>query len=143
MMSVLDNLELGAYHVKHDISGDLKRVFESFPFLSRRKKQRAGTLSGGEQQMLAIARALIASPTLLLMDEPSLGLAPIIANQVYEVILGLRKEGQTILLTEQNARKALKHADRGYVFELGTTILSGTCDDLSRDPGVRKAYLGG
>jgi branched-chain amino acid transport system ATP-binding protein len=143
MMSVLDNLELGAYHVKHDIGGDLKQVFESFPFLAQRRKQPAGTLSGGEQQMLAIARALMASPTLLLLDEPSLGLAPLIASQVYEVVLSLREKGQTILLTEQNARKALKPADRGYVFDLGTTVLSGTCEELSCDPGVRKAYLGG
>ncbi len=143
MMNVMDNLELGAYHVKHDISIELEQVFESFPFLAKRKKQPAGTLSGGEQQMLAIARALLSSPTLLLLDEPSLGLAPIIASQVYEVVLRLREKGQTILLTEQNARKALKHADRGYVFDLGTTVLSGTCEELSRDPGVRRAYLGG
>ena len=143
MMSVIDNLELGAYHVKHDISGDLARVMELFPFLGKRKKQRAGTLSGGEQQMLAIGRALMASPLLLLLDEPSLGLAPLVATQVYEVVLALKEKGQTILLTEQNARKALKHADRGYVFDLGTTVLSGTCEELSGDPGVRRAYLGG
>jgi branched-chain amino acid transport system ATP-binding protein len=143
LMSVMENLELGAYHVKHDISGDLQRIFNLFPILSERKKQLAGTLSGGQQQMLAIGRALMSSPKLLLMDEPSLGLAPIIVNLVYEVILDLRKSGQTILLTEQNARKALKYADRGYVFDLGTSVLNGTSQELSCNPEVRKAYLGG
>lgn len=142
LMSIMDNLELGAYHVKHDISKELERVFSLFPMLAERKKQPAGTLSGGQQQMLAIGRALMSSPKLLLLDEPSLGLAPLVINQVYEVIKDIRKNGQTILLTEQNARKALKCADRGYVFELGNSVLCGTCQDLSCDPGVRKAYLG-
>jgi branched-chain amino acid transport system ATP-binding protein len=143
LMSVMENLQLGAYHVKHDISGELRRVFNLFPILNERKKQPAGTLSGGQQQMLAIGRALMSSPNLLLMDEPSLGLAPIVINLVYEVISDLKKSGQTILLTEQNARKALKYADRGYVFDLGISVLSGTSHQLSENPEVRKAYLGG
>jgi branched-chain amino acid transport system ATP-binding protein len=143
LMSVMENLLLGAYHVKHDISENLHRVFELFNVLKERKKQQAGTLSGGEQQMLALGRALMSSPKLLLMDEPSLGLAPIIVNELYAVIEDLQKKGQTILLTEQNARRALKYADRGYVFDLGTSVLSGTGQELASDPGVRKAYLGG
>ncbi len=143
LMSVMDNLQLGAYHVKHDISNELRRVFNLFPILEERKKQMAGTLSGGQQQMLAIGRALMSSPKLLLMDEPSLGLAPIVVNLVYQVILDLKKSGQTILLTEQNARKALKYGDRGYVFDLGTSVLCGTCQELSENPEVCKAYLGG
>lgn len=143
LMSVMDNLHLGAYHVKHDISNELRRVFNLFPILEERKKQMAGTLSGGQQQMLAIGRALMSSPKLLLMDEPSLGLAPIVVNLVYQVILDLKKSGQTILLTEQNARKALKYGDRGYVFDLGTSVLCGTCQELSENSEVCKAYLGG
>jgi branched-chain amino acid transport system ATP-binding protein len=143
LMSVMDNLELGAYHVKHNISHDIQHMFELFPILSEKKKQVAGTLSGGQQQMLAIARALISSPKLLLLDEPSLGLAPLIVNQVYEIISDLHKKGQTILLTEQNARKAFKYADRGYVFELGYSVFNGTSQELSTDPRVSKAYLGG
>lgn len=142
LMSVMDNLQLGAYHVKHDITEELNRVFTLFPILAERKKQLAGTLSGGEQQMLAIGRALMSSPKLLLMDEPSLGLAPIIVNSLYTIMVDLRKNGQTILLTEQNARKALKYADRGYVFNLGASVLSGTGQELSDNPEVRKAYLG-
>lgn len=143
LMSVMENLQLGAYHVKHDITENLHRVFKLFPLLEERKKQQAGTLSGGEQQMLALSRALMSSPKLLLMDEPSLGLGPIIVNELYAVIADLHNKGQTILLTEQNARKALKYADRGYVFDLGTSVLSGTGPELSSNPGVRKAYLGG
>jgi branched-chain amino acid transport system ATP-binding protein len=142
LMSVMDNLELGGYHVKHDLSRAFKRVFDLFPILNERKKQQAGTLSGGEQQMLAIGRALMSSPKLLLMDEPSLGLAPLVTNLVYQVILDLKKAGQTILLTEQNARKALRYADRGYVFSLGTSIISGSAQELANNPEVRKAYLG-
>jgi branched-chain amino acid transport system ATP-binding protein len=142
LMSVLENLELGAYHLKHSASHYLQRVFDLFPVLKQRQKQVAGTLSGGEQQMLAIGRALISSPRLLLMDEPSLGLAPKIIDHVYEVIVEFHKQGQTILLTEQNARKAMKFADRGYVFDLGRTVLSGTCLELAQNPGVRRAYLG-
>ena len=143
LMSVMDNLQLGAYHVKHDTSNELRRVFNLFPILEERKKQMSGTLSGGQQQMLAIGRALMSTPKLLLMDEPSLGLAPIVVNLVYQVILDLKKSGQTILLTEQNARKALKYGDRGYVFDLGTSVLCGSCQELSENPEVCKAYLGG
>ena len=142
LMTVMDNLQLGAYHVKHDITEELHRVFTLFPILAERKKQLAGTLSGGEQQMLAIGRALMSSPKLLLMDEPSLGLAPIIVNSLYTIMVDLRKNGQTILLTEQNARKALKYADRGYVFNLGVSVLSGTGQELSDNPEVSEAYLG-
>jgi branched-chain amino acid transport system ATP-binding protein len=141
-MTVMENLQLGAYHVKHDIRPDLERMFALFAVLGRRRKQAAGTLSGGEQQMLAIARALMSSPKLLMLDEPSLGLAPLVVNQVYEVVAELRKAGQTILLTEQNARKALTVADRAYVFDLGVTVLSGSAQQLSRDERVREAYLG-
>lgn len=143
LMSVMENLELGAYHVKHDISNTLSQMFALFPTLEERKKQLAGTLSGGEQQMLAFGRALMSSPKLLLMDEPSLGLAPIIVKNIYGVIVDLKKKGQTILLTEQNAVNALRYADRGYVFDLGVSVFSGTCQDLSNNDRVRKAYLGG
>jgi branched-chain amino acid transport system ATP-binding protein len=143
LMSVMENLELGAYHVKHDVSSTLREVFALFPTLEGRKKQLGGTLSGGQQQMLAIGRALMSSPKLLLMDEPSLGLAPIIIKKIYEVIGELRKKGQTLLLSEQNAVNALKYGDRGYVFQLGVSVLSGTCRELANNDKVRKAYLGG
>jgi len=143
LMTVLENLQLGAYHIKHDINKGLNQVFERFPILADRRNQAAGTLSGGEQQMLAIARALIAEPKLILMDEPSLGLAPIVINKIYDIVGDLKKRKQTILLAEQNARKALQYADRGYVFELGTVALEGIAQELASNPGVRKAYLGG
>lgn len=143
LMTVMENLQLGAYHIKGDISEYLNRVFDRFPILTDRRNQAAGTLSGGEQQVLAIARALMAVPKLILMDEPSLGLAPLLVNEVFDIIVNLKKEGQTILLTEQNARKALQCADRGYVFELGNIVLQGTAQELASNPGVRQAYLGG
>jgi branched-chain amino acid transport system ATP-binding protein len=143
MMTVLENLQLGAYHLKHSIAGGLDRAFDRFPILADRKNQAAGTLSGGEQQILAIARALMGEPKLLLLDEPSLGLAPVVVEKIFDIMVGLRKEQQTILLAEQNALKALVYADRGYVLDLGTTVLSGTAQELCNNPEVCKAYLGG
>jgi len=143
MMTVMENLQLGAYHLKGSTGGDLSRVFERFPILADRRNQVAGTLSGGEQQMLAIARALVGRPKLLLLDEPSLGLAPVIVNKVFEIMDDLRKDKLTVLLSEQNARKALQYSDRGYVLELGKSVLNGPASSLLNDPGVCKAYLGG
>ena len=146
-MSVAENLELGAYRryrkeSRSSINGDLEKVFELFPRLKERLAQKAGTLSGGEQQMLAIGRALMARPRLLLLDEPSLGLAPLVVEDIFTAIAGLRREGMTILLVEQNARAALKVADRGYVLETGRIILSGAAQDLKEDRQVTRAYLG-
>lgn len=143
LMTVLENLQLGAYHVKGDITRYLELAFDRFPVLAERKNQPAGTLSGGQQQMLALARALMSSPKLLMMDEPSLGLAPLLVNELFQMIDDLKKEGQTILLSEQNARKALQYADRGYVFEVGNIVLEGTAQELIGNPQVRHAYLGG
>jgi branched-chain amino acid transport system ATP-binding protein len=147
-MPVSENLDLGAYlrhrrHSKEEIRRDLERVFDLFPRLRDRLGQQAGTLSGGEQQMLAIGRALMARPRLLLMDEPSLGLAPKVVEDILATLLRLRREGGlTILLVEQNARAALKVADRGYVLETGRIILSGPAADLLQDRQVTRAYLG-
>jgi branched-chain amino acid transport system ATP-binding protein len=147
-MTVSENLDLGAYlrhrrHPKEEIRRDLERVFDLFPRLRDRLGQRAGTMSGGEQQMLAIGRALMARPRLLLMDEPSLGLAPKVVEDILATLLRLRREGGlTILLVEQNARAALKVADRGYVLETGRIILSGPAADLLQDRQVTRAYLG-
>ena len=144
-LTVRENLMLGA-SARSDrttIDTDLQSVFELFPILGERVSQRAGTLSGGEQQMLAIGRALMAKPTLLLLDEPSLGLAPIIVNRIFDVIKRLKAAGVTILLVEQNARKALSIADRAYVLETGFIGLSGDAKVLARDPAVEQAYLGG
>jgi branched-chain amino acid transport system ATP-binding protein len=143
LMSVMENLQLGAYHLKGDSNKLLDRMFDRFPILYKRKGQPAGTLSGGEQQMLSIARALMGAPKLLLMDEPSLGLAPLLVNKLFDTIVELRNEGYTILLAEQNARKALKCADRAYVFEVGCIVLEGTDQELANNPRVRQAYLGG
>jgi branched-chain amino acid transport system ATP-binding protein len=142
--SVRDNLVLGAYARRDEdgIARDIKRYFGVFPRLSERQDQLAGTLSGGEQQMLAIARALMARPKLLLLDEPSLGLAPLIVREVFSVIRRLREEGMTILLVEQMANQALAIADRAYVIETGTITLEGTGAELLRDERVRSAYLG-
>ncbi len=144
LMTVLENLQLGAYHIssKDKINENLNQVFVRFPILGVRKNQLAGTLSGGEQQMLAIARALMAAPKLILMDEPSLGLAPLIINEVFDMVMNLKKNGHTILLTEQKARKALQYADRGYVFEQGNIVLEGTAQELTNNQRVREAYLG-
>ncbi|QRN82786.1 ABC transporter ATP-binding protein [Chloroflexota bacterium] len=144
-MSVLENLELGAYTIKDKdvISAHMDEVFNIFPRLEERQRQMGGTLSGGEQQMLAIGRALMANPRLLLLDEPSMGLAPILVEQIFEIIQKINEEGVTILLVEQNAQMALSIADRGYVLETGTVALSGDADDLMENPEVQAAYLGG
>ena len=146
-MTVAENLELGAYlrhgrHAKADIADDLDRVFTLFPVLKDRQTQLAGTMSGGEQQMLAIARALMARPRLLLLDEPSLGLAPLVVENILATINQLKNEGMTIMLVEQNARAALKVAERAYVLETGRIILSGSAQDLLADRQVTRAYLG-
>jgi branched-chain amino acid transport system ATP-binding protein len=146
-MSVLDNLILGAYHRygrdgKEKVDQDLEFVFEIFPRLKDRVKQAAGTLSGGEQQMLALGRGWMAKPKLLLMDEPSLGLAPLLVKEIFRVSGGLRDRGTTILLVEQNARAALELADRAYVMESGHVVLEGTATELAADKRVQTAYLG-
>ncbi len=142
-LTVFENLEMGAYaRTDAGIEQDLERVFTLFPRLRERRAQVAGTLSGGEQQMLAIARALMAAPRILLLDEPSMGLAPILVEQIFETIQGINRQGTTILLVEQNAAMALSIAHRGYVLETGTIVLSGTAADLQENPEVRRAYLG-
>ncbi|WP_026486589.1 ABC transporter ATP-binding protein [Caldanaerobius polysaccharolyticus] len=144
-MTVLENLELGAYlrSDKDGIKKDLERVYGRFPRLAERKRQLAGTLSGGEQQMLAIGRALMSRPRLLLMDEPSMGLAPIIVKDIFEIIKEINQSGTTILLVEQNAKMALSIAHRAYVLETGRITLEGQAKDLADNPQVQKAYLGG
>ncbi len=143
-LTVFDNLELGAYIRSNakEVSADIERQFEAFPRLAERRNQLAGTLSGGEQQMLAIARAVMSRPKLLLMDEPSLGLAPAIVREIFSIIENLRATGVTILLVEQNANLALQIADRGYVLEAGRITLTGKASELLDDERVRKAYLG-
>ena len=143
-LTVEENLRLGAYSRKDKpgIEKDLQHGFEIFPRLAERKRQRGGTLSGGEQQMLAIARSLMAKPKLLLLDEPSLGLAPLIVQTIFETVDRVNKEGVTILLVEQNARIALKHSDRAYVIESGEISIEGKSEDLLIDPRVKAAYLG-
>lgn len=144
-MSVLENLEMGAY-TRRDAAGireDLDMVFQSFPRLKERLHQAAGTLSGGEQQMLAMGRALMSHPKLLMLDEPSMGLAPILVEQIFEIIQNLHKAGTTILLVEQNAQAALSVADRGYVLETGKIVTTGTGAELLSSPAIKKAYLGG
>ena len=145
-LTVRENLLLGTTARRRDsaaIDEDLERVFALFPILRERRGQPGGTLSGGEQQMLAIGRALMARPKLLLLDEPSLGLAPLVVNRIFEVIARLKSEGTTILLVEQNARKALAIADRAYVMETGRIVLSGPAPGLAANPAVERAYLGG
>ncbi len=143
-LTVTANLELGAYHRrdKGKVRQDLEEMRQRFPILKERAHQAAGTLSGGEQQILAIGRALMARPRLLMLDEPSMGLAPRMVTQVYEILAELKAAGTTILLVEQNARAALKVADRGYVLETGRIILEGTAGELREDPEVQRAYLG-
>ena len=142
-MSVQENLEMGAYINKEVSQKDLDMVFNYFPRLKERRKQIAGTLSGGEQQMLAMSRALMSHPKLMMRDEPSMGLAPILVDQIFEIIKELHRNGTTILLVEQNARKALQIADRAYVLETGGITLTGTGAELAVSDEVRKAYLGG
>ncbi len=143
-MTVEENLEMGAFtQPKSDLPSSLERVFEQFPRLKERRRQIAGTLSGGEQQMLAMGRALMSRPKLLMLDEPSMGLAPILVEQIFEIIRALHDAGTTILLVEQNAKMALSTAHRAYVLETGRITLSGTGEELARSPEVKKAYLGG
>jgi branched-chain amino acid transport system ATP-binding protein len=144
-MTVLENLELGAY-LRRDRAGindDLKMVYERFPILFDRKKQMAGTLSGGEQQMLAMGRALMSRPKILFLDEPSMGLAPLLVQEIFRIIKDINKTGTTIFLVEQNAAMALQIADKAYVMETGTIVLSGTGKELMQSDDIRKAYLGG
>lgn len=143
-LTVAENLEMGAYtrSSKEEIAADLERVFALFPRLKERRHQVAGTLSGGEQQMLSTARALMAHPRLLLMDEPSMGLAPVLVESIFETIVQINKEGTTILLVEQNALMALSVAHRGYVLQMGTIVLSDTAENLKKNEMVQKAYLG-
>lgn len=142
-MTVQENLEMGAFTRKGDLSEALDNVFQHFPRLKERRKQIGGTLSGGEQQMLAMGRAMMISPKLLMLDEPSMGLAPILVEQIFDIIRELRKAGTTILLVEQNAGMALDIADRAYVLETGKITLSGTGAELAESELVKKAYLGG
>jgi branched-chain amino acid transport system ATP-binding protein len=141
-MTVLENLELGAYLRNDDLEEDLTRVYDLFPRLKEREKQKAGTMSGGEQQMLAIGRALMAEPRLLLLDEPGMGLAPILVERIYETIREINAQGTTILLVEQNANSALEVSNRGYVLETGTVALADESSKLKENPEVQKAYLG-
>ncbi|MGE5558210.1 MAG: ABC transporter ATP-binding protein [Bacillota bacterium] len=146
-MSVYEHLTLGAFHrsrgpARKRIKDDMERIYRLFPVLDERKEQPAGTLSGGQQQMLAIGRALMSAPRLLLLDEPSLGLAPLVIREIFDAIAFLKEQGMTILLVEQNARLALKYANRGYVLENGRLILQGTAEELSADTEIKRAYLG-
>ena len=143
-LSVLQNLKLGAYtrKDKKEIDDTLKMIYERFPRLEERKGQRAGTLSGGEQQMLAMGRALMSRPRIILMDEPSMGLSPIFVNEIFDIIREVSESGTTVLLVEQNAKKALSIADRAYVLETGSITMDGKAEDLLNDEAVQKAYLG-
>lgn len=144
-MTVMENLEMGAF-TRNDAAGirkDFKLIFERFPRLGERKKQIAGTLSGGEQQMLAISRALMSRPKLMLLDEPSMGLSPILVDEIFKIVKDINDEGTTVLLVEQNASMALKAADRAYVIQNGTISIEGKASDLLQNPEVKKAYLGG
>ena len=143
-MSVQENLEMGAYtQPQAGVPKDLEMVYELFPRLKERRTQVAGTLSGGEQQMLAMGRAMMSHPQLLMLDEPSMGLAPLLVEQIFEIIQNLNKQGSTILLVEQNAQMALSIAHRGYVLETGKIVTTGTGEELIRSPEIKKAYLGG
>ena len=143
-LTVLDNLKLGAFtrKDKDGIAADMAKIYERFPRLEERKTQIAGTLSGGEQQMLAMGRALMSNPKIIVMDEPSMGLSPIFVSEIFDIIESIRKDGMTVLLVEQNAKKALAISDRAYVLETGRITLSGKASDLINDEKVKKAYLG-
>jgi branched-chain amino acid transport system ATP-binding protein len=143
-LSVRENLQMGAYlkKDKRAIAADMERAFTMFPRLKEREAQKAGTLSGGEQQMLAIGRALMSQPRLLLLDEPSLGLAPLVVHTIFESIDEIKSKGTTILLVEQNAHAALKHSDRAYVLETGRIVMEGSSKELAADPRIKEAYLG-
>ena len=143
-LSVYENLKMGAYtrKDKNEVEETLEKVYERFPRLKERKNQMAGTLSGGEQQMLAMGRALMSKPKIILMDEPSMGLSPILVNEIFDIIQEVSKSGTTVLLVEQNAKKALSIADRAYVLETGKIVLDGKAEDLLNDDSIKKAYLG-
>ncbi len=142
-LSIPDNLRLGAYTRRDkEVAKDMEWIFELFPRLAERRENLAGTLSGGEQQMLALGRALMARPKILLLDEPSMGLAPLIIKEIFKVIVQLKNDGMTILLVEQNAKAALKVSDRAYVLETGKIVLSGTAEELTRSKDIQRAYLG-
>jgi branched-chain amino acid transport system ATP-binding protein len=143
-MTVLDNLEMGAYtrRERAEINSDLERVFTLFPRLQERQRQAGGTLSGGEQQMLAVGRALMSRPKLLLLDEPSMGLAPMLIQQIFDIVVEINQQGTTVLLVEQNAQQALSRAHRGYVLETGRIVKTGPGAELLHDPAVKEAYLG-
>ena len=143
-LSVRENLQMGAYLQKNrgETAASMERVFQMFPRLKERESQKAGTLSGGEQQMLAMSRALMSRPRLLLLDEPSLGLAPLVVHTIFEAIEEIRSKGTTILLVEQNAHAALSHSDRAYVLETGEIVMQGPSKDLAKDPRIKEAYLG-
>ena len=143
-LTVLENLKMGAYtrSNKTEISDSFERVYESFPRLKERENQLAGTLSGGEQQMLAMGRALMSKPSIVLMDEPSMGLSPIYVDEIFKIIQSISASGTTVLLVEQNAKKALAIADRAYVLETGNIVLSGDADELMHDDSIKRAYLG-
>ena len=141
-MTVEENLEMGAYIRKDDLSASIKEVYERFPRLKERRRQLAGTLCGGEQQMLAVGRALMSRPSILLMDEPSMGLSPLLVKEIFKIIQEVHKQGMTVLLVEQNAKMALSISDRAYVLETGRISMSGAASDLLNDEKVKKAYLG-
>ncbi len=142
-MTVMENLEMGAFSQKAVSDSDLDAIYERFPRLKERRKQIAGTLSGGEQQMLAMGRALMSRPRILLMDEPSMGLAPLLVREIFEIIQNINSEGTTVLLVEQNASMALSIAHRAYVLETGSIVISGTGEELAKSDRIQKAYLGG
>ena len=143
-LSVYDNLLMGAYTRKDKagVEETMKKVFRDFPRLEERKKQLAGTLSGGEQQMLAMGRALLADPELIVLDEPSMGLSPLLVSEIFEIVKSFREAGKTVLLVEQNAKKAMSISDRVYVLETGSITMSGNASELINDPSIKKAYLG-